>query len=152
MLTKILACELAGTLPLWAKVVAPIVEEVAGILGTTRLPTELTKRNPSRTGRDFAKIGTLQAASGVVRPQRSCLQSGKPVPRHRRFRCSERYEIYHREVLFPRLAAARPVALGGMRAAGVDPAHGERCGGQARKGLPQVGARAQGVGGGQPSD
>jgi hypothetical protein len=74
MLTETLAHEIAGTLPFWAKAVAPIVEDVAGILATTRLPTKLTERNHPRKGHDFAKRRALGAASGVDRPPRSCLQ------------------------------------------------------------------------------
>ncbi len=131
MLTKPLAHELAATLPIWARVIAPIVEQTARSLlsrksRTTRyerLPTKLTEQHRSRRGLDFA---SQPSRNTVTKIPRACIQCGKPVNDASRYCSPDCKALYRQEVLAPGFMAKGAAALDALRSSGKDPAHGGR--------------------------
>jgi len=79
---------LAETLPLWRRVVAPIVEHIAVMLAGSDTPTPLTQNNraaarPQNNGKPKAK------KEAPITLPRKCKRCGEAVPKERRVFCSE---------------------------------------------------------------
>jgi len=132
MLTQHMAHELVSTMPLWARMIAPVVEQMARRLLSRKghtarpedIPTKLTEAHRSRKGRDFAHQATRKAAATAEKPPRSCLQCGKPTRSTSRYCSRECMSVYRKEVLDPGFTRKGTAALETLRASGRDPAHG----------------------------
>jgi CRISPR-associated endonuclease Cas1 len=140
--------ELAETLPLWSRAVAPVAERLAqqlansqislpgqgalwagksranvarGTPGDKELATPLTQANRS-AGRP-----SNNGNPGKLRPPndtqtRGCRECGKPLPPSNRTLCSDAcHEAYAREVAMPTFRASGPARLAELRAEGRDP-------------------------------
>jgi hypothetical protein len=132
MLTQHMAHELVSTMPLWARVIAPVVEQTARWLLSRKghaakpedIPTKLTESHRSRKKLDFARQATRKAAATAEKLPRSCPQCGKPVRPASRY-CSRACMLsYREEVLSPGFTRTGTAALKTLRASGRDPAHG----------------------------
>ncbi len=119
--------ELAGTIPTWGKLVAPIVEHVARMFFAAPtgsrdvLPTRLTQMK-RRAGR-----GVVRPATPVARVPRAaqapvCVECGAPTERSRTYCDACLPEQLAAGVKI--LSVAGPRALAALRTEGRDPAHG----------------------------
>jgi CRISPR-associated protein Cas1 len=127
MLTKPLAHELTGTLPLWARAIAPIVERAASRFSRST-PTRLTQAHRSRRGLDFAH-GPLRKALGRGRSHlSSCRECGIAIQSPKRFCSPECLSRFNEEVQLPKFTKAGPAALRNLRSKNIDPAHGGTAG------------------------
>jgi CRISPR-associated endonuclease Cas1 len=124
-----IATLLAGASPILAKEVAPFAEWVTQVLSKTpggkslATRTPLTEANRS-AGRQRYKSpdGGVSESKGVHKAPKTCLQCGKLLHgRSKRFCSRQCFQAYNMEVIVPRLAAAGPEWLAGMRRAGADP-------------------------------
>jgi len=117
---------LAETTTQWARAIAPVVENVAGMLASKspsrieRLPTPLTQANRS-SGRDTVRRKpTRPISSQTRRPAATCATCGGPLPNSERQFCDdclpgERQQL---EIAF---VASGVAALAKMRAEGREP-------------------------------
>ncbi|MGA2111724.1 MAG: CRISPR-associated endonuclease Cas1 [Anaerolineales bacterium] len=124
MLTKPLAHELTGTLPLWARAIAPIVERAANRLLSSSAPTRLTQAHRSRRGLDFAHGPLRKALSRVKSPPSSCRECGIAIPSPKRFCSPECLNRFNENVQLPKFTKAGPATLRNLRSENRDPAHG----------------------------
>jgi CRISPR-associated endonuclease Cas1 len=119
---------LAETTPLWAKAVAPVVENVAALLvsGGNRqlsLPTPLTQSNRS-AGRDGVRRNPKRSAPTPAKPAPTCATCGGPLPGVDRLFCDDCLPEERRQHN-ARFSAAGVDGLARMRAEGRDPMDSE---------------------------
>ena len=137
MLTKPLAHQLAQTLPLWARAIAPVVEETARHLlhrpgpRPYTPPTKLTQTHRSRAS--SRAHGGKRSSHGprdhhrrpkVRSPAFTCPECGKPTTTSNRLCSPTCLERYRREVTVPNLIRGGLEALEKLRSENLDPAHG----------------------------
>jgi hypothetical protein len=118
---------LAGSAPIFAQRVAPIVENVAKMLATSsprilRVPTPLTQTNRS-AGRVLIKRRIAPRRTPELVVSKACLMCGEPLSSRRRSYCDVCVKQVRNEKL-PRLLAAGASAIARLAAEGRDPAHG----------------------------
>ena len=127
MLTKHLAHELTLTLPLWARTIAPIVEDTASRLLGMPVPTRLTQRSRMKPNGGISP----KRKGAILKGERltsSCLECGLRLEAPKRFCSSECRVIYRKEKLSPSFAGAGPATLKQRRSKNDDPAHGGEAG------------------------
>jgi hypothetical protein len=136
--------QLAETAPMWARLVAPVVEQVAIELvrasgsGLT-VPTPLTQANRS-AGRKVERPAKVTRPKSMSPPKlaAACLSCGGTVPAPDRLYCNNCLPEVRAEQQAA-FVASGPEVLAARRADGCDPAHG---GETARKRGSQVRTRA----------
>lgn len=115
---------LSATLPMWRRAVAPVTEEVAGMLARhagIRVPPTLLTQQRRREGRDAFRR-QQRSTPRPVRLARACEKCGSLLGSQRGRLCKPCFLDWRREHEAG-LVKAGPAALARLRAAGDDPAH-----------------------------
>ena len=125
---------LAKTAPDWGSLVAPVCENVAGILADApgsridRLATPLTNNN-RRDGRQTMRRHPATPSTRKPKVTPTCRDCGGPVPNPERALCDDCLPAYQAEQ-FERFDGSGLASIERAKAAGADPTHG---GGAAKK-------------------
>lgn len=122
--------QLAQTGPSWAKLVAPVAEDIAKLLAGSsgsridRLPTPLTNANRHRGRQAMRRRSRSQPQA---KPDASCRRCGVETPHRDRHYCDECLPLVQAEQ-YVRYERSGLIALERMKAQGQDPTHGESAG------------------------
>jgi CRISPR-associated endonuclease Cas1 len=122
--------ELAGTLPAWRQLIAPVAEQVASLLlerepTVAKLPTPLTQANrrADRARRHGRTTAATHQQPATPRPEPRCKRCGDRLPARDRSYCDDCLPHYQRDRYDAFIAAGR-ASFAGRREAGIDPSHG----------------------------
>jgi CRISPR-associated endonuclease Cas1 len=121
--------ELAGTLPAWRQLVAPVAEQVASLLlqrapSVEKLPTPLTEGNRrADRARRRGRTAATEKQPPVPQPERRCKRCGGRLPARERTYCDDCLPHYQRDRYDAFIAAGRETFVR-RRESGIDPSHG----------------------------
>ena len=119
---------LAETAPAWARLVAPVAEQVTRALAETpgsrikKLSTPLT--NSKRRAPQVRRRAPQPAPPRIPKPRAACHRCGGELPHRNRIYCDDCLPHYQREQYERAFQGSGLAAIDEKRAAGTDPTHG----------------------------